>query len=105
MSIKGIDAQIMVARTTEYVRETDHQMRRNELMQDYLNVQGKLANEAEGQNVIKTVKAEASALHLDEKGADGGGDGAEGAPRDRAEAEEEEERFSDGEPHMLDIVI
>jgi hypothetical protein len=94
----------MVARTTEFVKETDHQMRRNELMQDYLNVQGKLASEAKGQNVRITVKAEASALHLDEKGGGGGG-GGESAERDREEPEEERERFSDGAPHRLDIVI
>jgi hypothetical protein len=103
MAIKGIDTQIMVTRTAEYVKESEHQMRRNDLMQDYLNVQGKLASEAAGRNVVKTVKAEASALHPDEKG--GGGGGSESAPRGHAEADEDGESFSDGEPHIIDIVI
>lgn len=50
MSMKGIDAQVMAHRTTEYVKDASAQLRRNDINQDFLAQQGKaLAHEAQEQ--------------------------------------------------------
>jgi hypothetical protein len=104
MSIKGIDAQIMVARTAEFAKESDHQVRRDGLMQDYQAVQSKLASEAEKRVVVKTAKSETAALHADGHGARSGG-GAGGRGREPKDAPEDALVFIPGEEHKIDIVI
>lgn len=50
MSMKGIDAQVMAHRTTDYVKDASAQLRRNEMNQDFLAQQSKaLSQEAQGQ--------------------------------------------------------
>ena len=54
MSIKGIDAQIMLARVPDFVREASTQLKVGDLMREYLAVQNKIAEEREKSMVIKT---------------------------------------------------
>ncbi|NLO47743.1 MAG: hypothetical protein GX111_05410 [Clostridiales bacterium] len=58
MSIKGIDNQLMVTRAADYAKEASTQLKRSELMQDYLYVQTKMLENRKKQVVPKTVKSE-----------------------------------------------
>ena len=58
MSIKGIDNQLMVTRAADYAKEASTQLKRSDLMQDYLYVQTKMLENRKKQVVLKTAKSE-----------------------------------------------
>ena len=74
MSIKGIDAQIMVARTTDYARDTSALQKKPEIMQEHLAVREKINDAQEQSKVSKTMEAETELdkLRPDEGGGDSG---------------------------------
>ena len=73
MSIKGIDSQIMITRTSDVMRENAAVQKKPEVTQEYLAVQAK-ANEAHDQKRVSR-KAEIELPKL--RAEDGGGSGAE----------------------------
>lgn len=73
MSIKGIDAQIMVTRTAELAKESSNQLKKNELSQEYMNIQAAEFERQKKQTAPKTNAAENPRLHPDR---DGSGDTA-----------------------------
>jgi hypothetical protein len=77
MSIKGIDAQMMIARTTEYVKDSAVQLKKSELTQDYLTAQALKDEAIEKTKVAKPQGAEklGLALEADRKHASGGDSG------------------------------
>jgi hypothetical protein len=110
MAIRGIDAQIMVTRTAEFSKDAVAQLKRNELLQDYLTVQSKETDMREAETVQRTPESEHMALHPDR---DGGTQFAEARSGERdadkneeasAEDENEDVGFAP-EKHILDIEI
>jgi len=77
MSIKGIDSQIMIARTTDFARETSALQKKPEIVQDYLAVREKIAEAQQQTRVAKTLETEPTKLHPDDDGGGGGGYGGE----------------------------
>ena len=73
MSIKGIDSQIMITRTSDIMRENAAAQKKPEVTQEYLAVQAK-ANEAHDQKRVSR-KSEIELPKL--RAEDGGGNGAE----------------------------
>jgi len=71
MSIKGIDGQIMLAKVTELTRDTNSQLRKNELMQDYMSIQGKLLEEHREQAVTEREEAQRVAIQREREGSGG----------------------------------
>ena len=109
MSIKGIDAQIMITRTADFARESIAAQRKPEITQDYLSVQAK-ANEAqELRKVIKKSDAELQKLRPEDGGGSGAG-GSGGGSGSHAESEEQNGELEPGtlvplEKHMIDIKV
>lgn len=65
MSIKGIDTQIMITRSAELVKESSNQLKKNELMQDYMNIQAAEFERQKKQGVLKASEAGELRLHQD----------------------------------------
>ena len=104
MSIKGIDTQIMVARTTDFVRDTSAMQKKPELTQEFLAVQAKV-NEAQDQSrVNKTTESEMQKLNVDDGGGSGGGGGG-GGDRNGQDDEQQQEALVPPENHIIDIRV
>ena len=105
MSIKGIDNQIMVARTAEVSQNNNLQnARRGELNQAQVAVRGQLEDAQETRTVVRTDSAEQTEIR------DGGG-GEPGA-ESQSQGRRKEKAPSDGdlpagfgEPRKIDIKI
>ena len=89
MSIRGIDTQIMITRTTDFVRETSNMQRHPELSQQHLADQGKADSVHDQSRVIATTEAENEEIKPD---ADGSGSGAAGGGSGQDEEEMTEEQ-------------
>lgn len=89
MSIRGIDTQMMVTRTTEMTRDANAVQRKDGLMQDYLAVQGKAADEQQKNMVLETIAPEQAGIQPDKEG-DGGGYKGSGKRRGKDEDEDED---------------
>ncbi|MDR2356601.1 MAG: hypothetical protein LBD92_00740 [Oscillospiraceae bacterium] len=105
MALRGIDAQIMVTRTTEASRESSRMAYRGELAQDYLSVQARVEGDIGRERVARTIKAEQTEFHPDDDGGGGGasGGGAYGGEQDGAE--DGAEYLVPAEEHIIDIRI
>ncbi|MDR1117320.1 MAG: hypothetical protein LBL09_03625 [Oscillospiraceae bacterium] len=107
MSIKGIDSQMMIARATDFVKESSNQLKKNELMQDYLAVQAKLESEHESNMVTRKTHLEQADMKLNKDGK-GGGEytgrekGKKGKPAEETEAAG---GWVPGVEHKLDIKV
>ena len=106
MSIKGIDTQIMVTRAAELAKESSNQIKRNELMQDYMSVQGRLIEEHEKQMVTGLNEAQEVAIQREREGSRGGAF-AEGQARGESSLSDQEldEELLSGENHIIDIKV
>ena len=87
MSIRGIDAQIMIARAPDFVKEANAQLKGAEKMQEFLAAQSKAEAEREKSSVAKAEKTLQVELHPD---ADGGGRGQYESAREKKFKENEE---------------
>ena len=67
MSIKGIDAQLMITRAADLARDASQQVRKNELVQDYLSAQMNAQEQFEIQKAPKTNESEKVKLNLDKE--------------------------------------
>jgi len=106
MSIKGIDSQIMIARTTDFARETSALQKKPEVAQDYLAVREKIVEAQQQSKVAKTLETEAPKLHPDEDGGGSGGSGGEaGADREEYGEEIDEEMLVPPGNNVIDIKI
>jgi len=85
MSIRGIDTQIMITRTADFVRETSSVQKQPEVTQDYLAVQTKIESAQEQSRVAATNESEMENIRTDK---DGEGSGAEGNNDSRQEEQE-----------------
>ncbi|NLT57758.1 MAG: hypothetical protein GXX99_02210 [Clostridiales bacterium] len=107
MSIKGIDAQMMVTRAVDYARESSAQLKKSELMQDYMAVQGRLLEQQGQKSVGGAQKAEQAGIHPDRQrgGGQAASDQERGTAEDSAAHSERELSEALGEPeaHLIDI--
>lgn len=108
MSIKGIDAQIMVTRTADIMRENIAVQKKPEVTQNYLAVQAK-ANEAHDQKrVSRKTEVEMPKLRTEDGG--GGSGGAAGGSHSKRGKDGRDGRFEDealvpAEDHVIDIKV
>jgi hypothetical protein len=90
MSIKGIDAQMMITRAADLARESSALQKKAELTQDYLAIQAK-ANEAQEQKrIARKTEVEMQKLHPDKDGGGGGGTGGGGGSKPKNSAKKAE---------------
>ena len=91
MSIKGIDTQIMIARSTDFIRDASDTQKRPEIVQDNLALREKITDAQDQTRVAKTLEAEHQRLDPDAGGSGGGSGGGqghgEGRKKDKPEAE------------------
>ena len=80
MSIKSIDSQIMIARTTEFSKDTSTVQKRPEIAQEYLAAREKINDAQDQSRVAKTFESKLSELRPDEDGGGNGGGGGESGP-------------------------
>jgi uncharacterized protein (DUF3084 family) len=109
MSIKGIDNQIMITRAAELVRETSAQLKKTELMQDYLNVQS-LELEKQKKHIVQKTPEIAHVEQIKDKQREGGSREAahQGKGQDGKSREEESDALqiaAEPETHHIDIKI
>ncbi len=110
MSIKGIDAQLMVTRTAELAKESSNQLKKNELTQEYMNIQAAEFERQKKQMVSKTNAAENLRLHPDK---DSSGDNAASYRRRKKEKKRNGETALDelkvapdpNKKHKIDVKI
>ena len=72
MSIRGIDAQMMVTRAPEFLQSANSQLKGAERMQDVISAQNQSTVEREKVSVAKTDKSPEIELHLGDDGGNGG---------------------------------
>ena len=85
MSIRGIDTQIMVQRTTDIAKETSNIQRHPETTQEHLAAQQKIESSHDQSRVAATLEAENEEIRTD---VDEEGSGASGGGSGRSEEEE-----------------
>lgn len=68
MSIRGIDAQLMLSRTPDFARDASAQLKTGDKVQDFLAVQAQAEAEHEKSSVVKSEEAPKSELHLGDEG-------------------------------------
>ena len=89
MSIRGIDTQIMITRTSDFVRETSNIQRHPEVSQEHLAAQTKVESAQDQSRVAATTETENEEIRTDVEGEGSGAAGGEGAPgQDEEESEE-----------------
>lgn len=71
MSIRGIDAQMMVTRAPDFVQDAASQMKAAERSQEFLAVQKQSELEHDKASVVKTDESPEIELHLENEGGDG----------------------------------
>ena len=71
MSIKGIDAQMMVTRTADILQTANAQLKGSERAQEAISAQNQNAVERDKSAVTKTEKSSEVTLHLGDDGGNG----------------------------------
>jgi sigma54-dependent transcription regulator len=106
MSLRGIDAQIMLTRAIEYQRPAAAEQQRAALMSDFQNVEGRVRTQHKSERVAETAKSEQVLLHPDGDGGaayygafDGGG------ARDEAEDSGPELTKPSDDGRVIDITV
>ena len=88
MSIRGIESQLMVTRSTDQLRDVGAMAKRPELTQDQLAELQKAMSAHQQKKVAETAESEMQKIKTDEDGSNGGG-GASGGGRGDADSEQE----------------
>ena len=107
MSIKGIDTQIMIARTADFARDTSALQKKPEIAQEYLAVQEKINDAEDETRVAKMMESKLQELRADDEGGggaayDGDGDG-EGEKRKRGK--DDKDMLVPADEHVIDIKV
>lgn len=111
MSMRGIDAQIMVQRTTDYTRETADQVRRGDQTQSFLAARQQAESEITERTVVHTDQPGQAALQNERHGSGRERqDGGEGRPAENDGGREqptEQELLSAPGTHgsVIDILV
>jgi len=85
MSIKSIDTQIMINRSSDLARDASAMQKRPELQQEFLAAQQKIASAQSQSRVSGTTETEMEHIRTD---VDGGSGGAQGGEGEDSESEE-----------------
>ena len=96
MSIRGVDAQIMISRAPDFVKEANALNKGGERMQDFLAVQAKAEQDRVQSMIVKTDAAYKAELHLENEG--GGGAAYEDSPGKK-------KKGKDAAPDLLDLGV
>lgn len=99
MSIRGIDSQMMITRSTEFLQDANSQLKGAERMQDFIAVQRQSEADRNQVSVSKAEGASEAELHLENEG----GDGSEAYMSQKGEGEPEE-KVAERDP-LLDTVV
>ena len=79
MSIRGIDTQIMITRSSDFVRETSNIQKHPEVTQEHLAAQAKIESDVDQSRVLATTEAENENIRTDvdeEREGSAGGEGS-----------------------------
>ena len=82
MSIKGIDAQIMINRSSDLARDASAMQKRPEIQQEFLAAQQKLSDARSQSRVSGTKESEMEKIRTDVDGGGYGAGGGEGEGKD-----------------------
>ena len=105
MSIKGIDSQIMIARTTDFARDTSALQKKPEIAQDYLAVREKIHDAQDQSRVAKTLDSQKPELHPDEGEGGSGGYGGSGSGKNNPKNNAEEDMLVPPGDNVIDIRV
>jgi 23S rRNA-/tRNA-specific pseudouridylate synthase len=111
MSIRGIDGQMMINRTTEYTRDASAQIKQGEVTQDYLALQNKVLAEQQREQVTHLEGKESAGVRLEERKEPEGQSGRKRKKKQPAKAEPQDEFVPDDPsvgiplPKRLDIEV
>ena len=105
MSIKGIDTQIMIARTTDMARDTSALQKKPELAQEFLAVKERINDEQDQSRIAKTLETKASELHPDDEGGGGAGYSGDGSGEGRRHGESDADMLVPADEHVIDIKV
>jgi len=92
MSIRGIDTQIMITRSSDFVRETSSTQRQPEVSQEHLAAQQKIESTQDQSRVVATNESEMENIRTDVDGEGSGAAGGEGSQKEEQEMTEEQKR-------------
>jgi len=108
MSIKGIDTQIMITRTSDFVRETSNIQRQPEVTQEHLAAQTKIESSQDQSRVSALNESEMEEIRTDEDGRGSGAGGGDGGSREDEMTEEQQRELlvapADHDP-LIDIYL
>ena len=107
MAIRGIDTQIMINRLPDNVREASDLLKRPEMAQDMLAVQGKVNDAQEQTRVTRTAETEMEQIRADVEGGGGAGyDGESGQDRgEKNDGEIDSDLLVPPDNHIIDITV
>jgi len=108
MSIKSIDSQIMIARTTDFSRDSSTVQKRSEIAQEYLAAREKINDAQDQSRVAKTFESKLSELRPDgdgDGGGGGGGGGGSGSGKDKKESETDADMLVPPGKSVIDIRV
>ena len=105
MSIKGIDAQIMINRLPDYAREASSLYKRAEVFQDHIARQTKITDAQEQSKVTKMKESDLEKLILDDEGGGSGGGGEEDMSGSSEDAHSTDDMMVPSEDHVIDIRV
>jgi len=92
MSIRGIDTQIMITRTADFVRETSSTQRQPETNLEHLANQTKVESAQDQSRVAATTESEMDSIRTDVDGSGSGAAGGGGSGQEEEEMTEEQKR-------------
>jgi len=108
MSIKGIDTQIMIQRSTDFARDTSNILKHPETAQEFLATQTKINSAQEQSRVAATTETENEEIRTDVDGGSGGEYSGGGGSDEEDEEFAEEQRIALLVPpsqNIIDITI
>ena len=105
MSIKGIDTQIMIARTADFAKDTSVIQKKPEIAQEYLAVREKINDAQDQTRVAKTLESEKPELRPDDGDGGGGGGGGSGSGRKKKDSEPEADMLVPPSSSVIDIWV
>ena len=106
MSIKGIDTQIMIARTADFAKDTSVVQKKPEIAQEYLAVREKINDAQDQTRVAKSLESEKPELRPDDGGGDGGGGGGgSGSGKKKKDSETEADMLVPPSNSVIDIWV
>jgi len=108
MSIKGIDAQMMITRLPDNVNQASSLIKRPEVAQEFLATMGKLNDTRDHTRVAKTLESEMEQIRTDvdedSEGGYGGGGGDAGSGSGKND-KPDQNMLVPAENHIIDIKV